>query len=479
MDLGAPRQIPPRVAGPDQLRLSEILRTTSFRLAATFSLVFAAATLLLFGFMYLETSVYETARVDHLLVAQSQSAADKPIAELLRAVDIGLANDLHRRSLAALFDVDGRLIAGNLPVMPPGLPVDAAAHGAMLDHPGTSEAEPVRAVARKLRGGQILVIGRYMDQLALVRNIVLRTLAVGAVPAVILSLLVGTFLSLRTVRRVRRVHQTAERIMAGDLHERLPTRGTRDDFDRLAGTVNRMLDEIQRLLNEIKGVGDDIAHDLRTPLTRVRVRLERTRAAAASPEDLHRTIDTAIAGLDHVLAIINALLRIAEIEGGRRRAGFGRVDLAAMLAEVADLYGPIAEEKTIDLRVHAPAPAVIIGDHDLLIEAVANLVSNAIKFTPEAGRIDLVLAARADGSLALRVSDSGPGIAEEERAAVLTRFYRSDKSRHVEGTGLGLSLVAAIARLHEIDLVIGGTRGCTVELICPRRAAALSDKVRQ
>jgi signal transduction histidine kinase len=173
-----------------------------------------------------------------------------------------------------------------------------------------------------------------------------------------------------------------------------------------------------------------------------------------------------------VLAIITALLRISEIEGGRRRAGFGRVDLVALLQEVADLYGPIADEKAIAFELQAQHPAVITGDHDLLLEAIANLVANAIKFTPDHGRVRLALDMAASGAALVRVCDTGPGIAEEERAAVLTRFYRSDKSRHVEGTGLGLSLVAAIARLHDIDLVIGAQQGgCTMELICAREAA--------
>ena len=450
--------------------LSDIFRTGSFRLAATFSLAFALCALLLFGFIYWEAAVYETSRVDHLLVGEAATAARKPVGELLRTVDIGLANDLHRRSLAALFDTDGRLVAGNLRHVPDGLPIDRLAHGASVETTGAVR-EPVRAVARRLPDGQILVIGRYMDQLTLVRLIVLRAISLGAVPAVVLALLVGTFLSLRAIERVRGVHLTAERIMRGDLHERLPSQGTRDDFDRLSATVNHMLDEIERLMDEIKGVGDDIAHDLRTPLTRVRVRLERSRNAALTQEDLHRAIDAAILGLDHALAIITALLRISEIEGGRRRAGFGEVDLASLAREVADLYGPIAEEKAITFQLEIREVPMIVGDHDLLLEAVANLVGNAIKFTPESGHIWLSVGETGQagaGRAVVCVRDSGPGIAAEERSAVLKRFYRSDKSRHIEGTGLGLSLVAAIARLHEMDLVIGEAGGCKVELISAR-----------
>jgi signal transduction histidine kinase len=228
-----------------------------------------------------------------------------------------------------------------------------------------------------------------------------------------------------------------------------------------------MLGEIEGLLHEIAGVGDDIAHDLRTPLTRVRVRLERGRERAATLEELRTTVDQAIAGLDQSLAIITALLRIAEIEHSRRLEGFGEVQLAALMREVGDLYEPIAEDKRVTLRVEAADEATVHGDRDLLFEAIANLVDNAVKFTPEGGRVELALLHR-EGEIVIRVSDTGPGISEIERHAVTKRFYRSDKSRRTEGLGLGLSLVAAIVKLHGFHFTIGGSPGCTAEIVCPQ-----------
>jgi signal transduction histidine kinase len=274
-------------------------------------------------------------------------------------------------------------------------------------------------------------------------------------------------LSLRALRRLSDINRQIQRIVAGDLRERLPTRGSDDPFDRLAAGVNRMLGEIEALIHEIAGIGDSIAHDLRTPLTRVRVRLERGRKHASTLEESQAVADQAIAGLDQSLAIITALLRIAEIEHSRRLDSFSEVRLGPLLREVGDLYEPIAEDKRVAFRVEAVDEATVHGDRDLLFEAVVNLVDNAVKFTPEGGRVDLALLRR-DGETVIRVSDTGPGIPETEREAVIKRFYRSDKSRSTVGLGLGLSLVAAIVKLHGFRFTIGGNPGCTAEIVCPR-----------
>jgi signal transduction histidine kinase len=270
-------------------------------------------------------------------------------------------------------------------------------------------------------------------------------------------------LSFRARDRLSEVNQRIQRIVAGDLRERLPTRRRDDPFDQLAVSVNRMLGEIETLVHEIAGVGDDIAHDLRTPLTRVRVRLERGRARATTLEELRTAVDQAISGLDQSLVIITALLLIAEIEHSRRREGFSQVRLASLLREIGDLYDPIAEGLT--LQVETADEAAVHGDRDLLFEAVANLIDNAVKFTPEGGRVTLALLRR-DGGSVIQVKDTGPGISEAEREAVVRRFYRSDKSRNTEGLGLGLSLVAAIVKIHDFRFMISAGPGCTVEILC-------------
>jgi signal transduction histidine kinase len=245
--------------------------------------------------------------------------------------------------------------------------------------------------------------------------------------------------------------------VAGDLRERLPTSGRDDPFDQLAVSVNGMLGDIETLIHEIAGVGDNIAHDLRAPLTRVRLRLERGRERAATLEELQAVADQSIAGIDQSLAIATALLRIAEIEHSRRLDGFSWVRLVPLVHDVGDLYHPIAEDKYITLKVEAAGEAIVHGDRDLLFEAVANLVSNAVKFCPEGGRVELALVCREDETV-IRVSDTGPGIPEVERQAVIERFYRSDRTRRTEGLGLGLSLVTAIVKLHGFRFTIAGPR---------------------
>jgi signal transduction histidine kinase len=223
---------------------------------------------------------------------------------------------------------------------------------------------------------------------------------------------------------------------------------------------------LEEALQEAKVVGDNIAHDLRTPLTRVRLRLERGREHAATLEELRAVADLAIAGLDQSLTTITALLRITEIEHSRRREGFSEVQLAPLVREVGDLYGPIAEDKGVTLSAEAPDGATVHGDRDLLFEAIANLVDNAVKFTPESGRVEIALLHQ-EGESVIRVSDTGPGIPEIEREAVTQRFYRSDKTRNIKGLGLGLSMVAAIIKLHGFRLRISAGPGCTAEIACP------------
>src|SRR3981189_3532605 len=273
-----------------------------------------------------------------------------------------------------------------------------------------------------------------------------QALALGLLPAFCLCLLAGAWLSMRAQERVEEVNQRVQRIIAGDLRERLPRRDVDEPFSNLATIVNGMLDEMETMIHAVAGVGNDIAHDLRTPLTRARLALERGRTNATTMEQLQATTDKAVANIDQSLTIITALLRLAAIENSRRAAGFGDVPLHEMLREVCDIYEPIAENKNINLRADVGHRLSVRGDRDLLLEAVANLVDNAIKFTPEGGKVDIELL-RGDGETIVRVSDTGSGISEQEAEAVLRRFYRSDKVRSTPGVGLGLNLAAAIGTL--------------------------------
>jgi signal transduction histidine kinase len=272
-------------------------------------------------------------------------------------------------------------------------------------------------------------------------------------------------LSARIRGRIVEVNVRVQRIVAGDLRERLPRQKTEDSFSTLAMIVNGMLDEMETLIRTLAGLGNDIAHDLRTPLTRARLTLERGRTSANTLEQLQTVADKAIEGIDQSLSIITAILRLAEIENSQRSAAFGKVELADLIREVGDMYEPVAADKGIFLIINSPHELCVHGDRDLLIEAVANLVDNAVKFTPAGGRVEIGLF-RSAGENIVRVKDTGSGISEREREAVLRRFYRSDKTKHTSGLGLGLNLVAAIVKLHGFRFTIIPGPGCVVEIAC-------------
>jgi signal transduction histidine kinase len=448
------------------VRLFDFLRTTTFRWTLTVAGSFILCILVLFGFVYWQTVGYLTSTIDTLLTGEIKIFAGETVERRLADVDERLRNDPRRFRITGLFDAEGRRIAGNVESVPPGLVPDVPTSVTVtrVDSRGR-ETQTVRLVVHPLPGGDVLVIGRNIDEVGEIGEIVGNALLLGLIPALVLSVAIGIFLSLRTQNRLSDVNRTIQRIVAGDLRERLPARGRDDPFDQLAVSVNRMLGEIEALILKVVGVGDDIAHELRTPLTRVRIILERGRANAKSLEESQKIADRAIAGLDQSLLIITALLRIAEIEHHRRLAAFSDVPLAELLRQVCDLYEPIAEDKGMTLRVEVKEDVTVRGDRDLLLEAVANLLDNAIKYTPEGGSVDLSLFRNGNESI-IQVRDSGPGISEDERDAVTQRFYRSDKSRRSEGVGLGLSLVAAIVKLHGFQFTISSGPGCVAQIVC-------------
>jgi signal transduction histidine kinase len=454
-------------SGSSSVRLPDFARTTTFRWTLIVAGAFFLCTVLLFGFVYWQTAVYVMDKYDVLLSEELRVFTANTPEQRLQEIDDRLRKDPQRIKIAGLFGDDGHRIAGNIESLPTGLPPDVPSNAVVvrLDDHGR-ELQKVRIAAHSLPNGEVLVIGRNIDEIVEIAEIVVRALALGLLPAMVLAVAIGMVLSLRARSRLSEVNRRIQRIVAGDLRERLPTRKSNDQFDQLAISVNRMLGEIEALIHEIAGVGNDIAHDLRTPLTRVRVRLERGRARAGTLDELRAVVDQSIVGLDQSLAIITALLRIAEIEHSRRLEGFSEVQIAPLVREVGELYEPIAEDKRVALRVEAADEVIVHGDRDLLFEAIANLVDNAVKFTPEDGSVTLALLRR-DGESVVRVSDTGPGIPEIEREAVIKRFYRSDKSRNSVGLGLGLSLVGAIIKLHGFRFTIVAGPGCTAEIAFP------------
>ncbi len=454
------------------MKLIEAFRTATFRTAVVGSLFFAAATLLLYGFIYWQTAGYERASIDTYLANESRVLLREAPADAVRDVRTRFTGDLHRLTFAAIFDPARHLLGGDIIAYPPGLEADGvvARLAVVRPSPAGPEREIARVLARTLPGGGVLVVGRSDADLAKLRRVLTRGFALGLAPGILLALAAGTLASLRMLAKVAALNQAIDRIMAGAIHARLPVHDTRDAVDRLSNRVNTMLDRIEALIREVQGVGDDIAHDLRTPLSRARSRLEGGRLRARSREELAEVVDRSIADLDQTFATITSLLRIRQIETSQRRTNFAPVDLTAIAREAQDLYQPLAELRGQSLDLVAAPEALAFGDRDLLFEALANLLDNAVKFAPQGGMVRLSVLADPQGGI-IRVEDDGPGIPEQKRDAVIRRFYRSDPSRHAAGTGLGLSLVAAILGLHGFRLRMHDEAGrFTVEMDCRQQS---------
>ena len=452
--------------------------TASARLAALSAAAITVAALLPMLLIYYQVSVLLTQRIDHFLERQAAEAGPVERADLLRRVSDRLGSDLHRISVAGLFDASHRRIAGNLAVLPPSLPLDGRAHAVAADrtgNPAWTEATPLRIVGRVLPDGTVFVIGGETWALSEIRATASYVVFLWLAPIIVMAAATGLWLTRQAMAHVRDLQRSTQRIIAGDLTERLRIDGRDDDIDRLAGSINSMLDEIEHLVEQVRAVGNDIAHGLRTPLARMKTQLDRLRAGPpAGPPDrarLEGALDALAAELTQTLRVVTALLRLAEIDGSRRRGSFADVDLHAIATEAVAFYEPLAASQSVTLEARGTA-AQVRGDADLLSEALANLVDNAIKFTPAGGRISVEVAAD-EATATLRVRDSGPGIPEGERARVLDRFYRAEATRHLPGSGLGLALVAAIMRLHGGRVAVADNHpGAVFELILPRAPRA-------
>jgi signal transduction histidine kinase len=426
---------------PVRTWLQSIWRTTTARLTVLYGLIFSFGILALLGVVYWQSAVYLNHRVDRILRARAEIFLRAAPADLPRLVREGLAVDGAEINVYALFSRDGAPLEGNLDRMPARLRPD----GASVDMPPT-RTFPTRArlIARRLPWGEILVVGRDVSQLTEMRAIVLQALAWSAVVTILTGLVLGAFLSLSPLRRVHALQAACRQIAAGDLTHRIPVSSRHDELDMFAATVNHMVEEVGRLMGEVKGATETIAHDLRTPLTRARARLSRLQQALGEGDRRGEDALWVIEELDTVLGRFTAILRISELEARRRREGFVTVDPAELVRQAADLYGPVAEARGVSLAASGEAGGRIEADPKLLFEALSNLVDNAIKFTPEGGRVQV----SAEAGPRIVVQDDGPGVPEAEQAAVLQRFYRGERDRLTPGSGLGLSIVAAIVRLH-------------------------------
>jgi signal transduction histidine kinase len=451
------------------------VRSATFRLALLYAVVFGGSVLLVLGFIYWSTASYMARQADQTIQAEIESFAERYRVSGLEGLTALIQERLSRRpagaSIYLLAAPDLTPLAGNLRGWPR---VEPDAGGWLVFRLGeaTSRGDPqihgARARSFRLRGGYQLLVGRDMHELESMQRLIRQATVGGLLIAALLALIGGAVTSRTSLRRIGAINATVDEIMAGDLSRRIPTDDTGDDFSQLVDNLNRMLDRIESLLEGVRQVSDNIAHDLRTPLARLRNRLDELLKDEGRAESRREAVEGAIREADGLLGTFGALLRIARIESGARRAGFVPVQLAPLVADVVELYEPLAEEKGQQLRAHFAARPTVPGDPDLLSQALANLVDNALKYTPEGGEIEIGVKDEG-GRPGVTVNDTGPGIPEADRAAVFRRFHRLDSSRGSPGSGLGLSLVQAVAKLHLLEVRLEDNRpGLRAVLEWPR-----------
>ncbi len=432
-----------------------MIRSASLRFAALFGIVFALSALTLVAFLWFSTANLLDRQVEAAINADAQGLVERwsegGIPALLLTIQERLGENVDDDAIYEVTDPVQRWVAGNLSQWP-----------AKVDSPGVVyELQVTRAGARSLAdvrrydlpGGFRLLVGRDVRGRVQLRHLLANALFSSLL--VIAALGAAGALVIRNVfrRMVAEVSATAEAIAGGDLTPRVRRSGRGDEFDRMAESINNMLERIARLMDGVRQVSNAIAHDLRTPITRARARLEDAALHARSEAELRAGVERAVSDLDHVTAVFQALMRIAEIEVGARRSAFAEVDLGPLLADLAELYGAVAEEHGLRLRLEVPDTLAILGDRDLLQQAVANLLDNAIKFSPD-GKCITLAAARMERQVRVSVADQGPGIPEADRPRAAERFFRGETARHTPGSGLGLALVQAVSLLHEGTLLL-------------------------
>jgi signal transduction histidine kinase len=442
--------------------LGKLIRTTAFKLTLFYLAIFILFAASLLGYFALNTrrliTEQITATVDGEISGLSEQYAQGGIRRLVIVVDLR-----SRRPGSSLYLVTtptGEGLAGNVGSLEPGV----------LDKPGwletnyrrleAPEGNDHRALVRvvQLPGGFRLLVGRDLEERERLFGIIANAGQWSLALVIVLGLAGGFFVSRRVLSRIDAMTGTAQTIMAGDLSGRLPVAGTGDELDRLADNVNAMLDRIEALMRGLKEVSDNIAHDLKTPLTRLRNRCEQALRHSGSDADYRAALETTIAESDELIRTFDALLMIARAESGQARDNMIEFDAAEIARDVGELYEPLADEKGIALKVEAPSAAPVRGNRELVSQALANLVDNAIKYAAPIGeangaRSEVVVEAGHDGErITLSVADRGPGIPDADRGRVVERFVRLEQSRSEPGSGLGLSLASAVARLHGGEL---------------------------
>jgi signal transduction histidine kinase len=461
--------------------LSKTLRSTTFRLALICIGVFGTAVCALFTYVYWSTATYVRSRSDHAIATEHailRQAYDHAGRDaLIMVIARRIADERFEGGLYLLADENFGQIAGNLVAWPAAL--QGAQGWSNFDAPEWKPAATgprlLRAAFETLPDGYHLLVGKDIDDLDEFGRQIEIALALSVLFTFLLAVAASIFVTRRTVGRIEAINATSRAIMHSGLGQRIPRLGTTDEWDQLAENLNLMRGRIEALMGEVKQVTDNVAHDLRTPLARMRGRLEKACVGPRNGERDQALIGDTMADLDAVLRMFASLTRISQIEVNDRMAAFRGVNLAHIAREVAELFDAAAEEKGGRLNVVADQPVLVTGDRDLLFDAVANLIDNAIKHGREGGEVTVEVR-RENGSAAISIADDGPGIPASESQQVFKRFYRLERSRCTPGNGLGLSLVAAVARLHSARIeMMDNTPGLRFRLVFSSPAGVEDD----
>jgi signal transduction histidine kinase len=436
--------------------MNRMLRSSAFTLAFAY-VALGIAALILFAapLWYAWQVTIEDGRVE-LLQADTQRLVEvfrRDGPEGLKTfIDTRVGLQIAGERILLLTDATLKPVAGNVAAWPSGLPFDAGTSTITMDLAG----QPTRAVVMRasLPGDYHLLVGRDIARFAPLEHRFWYGLTGAGAVLCIVGVLGGFLIRQTLLTRIDSIRRTVHAIMQGDLSHRLPSPQGGDELDTLSRTLNRMLDQIEQLFHGIRDVSNAIAHDLRTPLAELRSRLEELTLTRPSPHETFAEIDAAVADVDRVIRIFNALLRLAEIDTGMRRSGFVNFNAAELAAQAVELYLPAAELKDINLSWRDTGAMPVAGDPLLLAQAVSNLIDNALKYARGGGTVTVEVLRRTDGMVEITVADDGPGISDAEKLKAPERFYRGDTSRGTPGVGLGLSLVAAVAKLHGGSLVL-------------------------
>ena len=454
----------------------KLFHSYTFRLALLYAIIFSGSTLILFNFFYLFTASYMTQQMDNTIEAEIQGLAERYNEEGLEGLSKLIADRVARQqgrgnSIYLLTNYILEPIVGNIDRWPKNATVDNEWLEFFLEvSDGADETHLARARVFQLPGRFGLLVGRDIHQLTQAKRSIVQAVAWGLVIMLLLAFAGGLVLSRRTVRKIERINQTARRIVSGDLTRRIPVTNRNDDFDQLAQNLNNMLDQIQTLMDDIRRVSDNIAHDLRTPLARLRQGLEEARQTEGLDSRSIINLENSIREADSLLSTFNALLRIARVEAKQINADFEDTDFHKLLEDVVEFYEPLAEDKsqTLSLSANLKQGVVARGDRDLLFQALANLIENAIKYTPENGQIQATLDQKGE-DVVIVIADNGPGIPGNEGEKVFRRFYRLDRSRSTAGNGLGLSMVSAVISMHNGTITLLDNRpGLKVVIRIPK-----------